>query len=344
MKVKCLQRSFYRFAWYAQRQKIHDDPEVQLRRVALEQFREMTEVHGLRVAEAARLIGVSKSTLYNWRQRYRAHGLRGLRSRSQRPRRCPRKRWQPELARRLIQLRRQYPCWGKRKLTVLLHREGWAVSESTVGRMLSDLIRRGRVPASPRNSKRRAKSPERVWGERGWGGLAVGPGAVVQLDTMTVKPHYGFRFKQFTAVDVGSRVLVGELYPRATAADAALFLEIVLEQMPFPVAAFQVDGGGEFRGAFELACQARGIPLIVLPPHSPRMNTRVEHVHGICRREFYRSHEIAAELEEVRAQFAQWVGIYNRIRPHESLDLKTPYEFIGYSTDPLSGGAHSSMS
>ena len=89
---------------------------------------------------------------------------------------------------------------------------------------------RDRVPASPRNLKRRAKAPVRIWGERGGGGLEAEPGTAVQLDTMTVKPHHGFRFKQFTAVDIGSRVLSGELYPRAIADDAALFLEVVREQ------------------------------------------------------------------------------------------------------------------
>ena len=40
--------------------------------------------------------------------------------------------------------------------------------------------------------------------------------------------------------------------------------------------------------------QARETPLIVLLPHSPKMNTRVEYVHGTCRRELYECTKMAA--------------------------------------------------
>lgn len=328
MKAIGFQRGLYRLAWLGLRQKLYDDPEVQVRLAALEQFREMNQTYGIPVREAAELIGVPLANLYRWRKRYRANRVGGLRSRSRRPRRCPRKRWSPELTRRLIQLRKQYPGWGKRKLTVLLQREGYAVSESTVGRMVSELLRRGRIARSPRRIKRRRASRPRPWATRGWGGLDDVIGKVVQIDTMTVAPHYGFRFKQFTAVDVASRYLVGELYARATATCAARFLGQVLSQMPFPVQAIQVDGGGEFCAEFEQACQERQIPLIVLPPQSPRMNSRVEYVHGTCRREFYECTEMAADLEGARRQWAGWEDTYNRVRPHESLDLKTPVQYI----------------
>lgn len=328
MKVKGFQGGLYRLARLGLRQKLFDDPEVQLRLAALEQFRALNQCHGVSVRDAARLMGVPLANLYRWRQRYRTFRLGGLRSRSRRPRRCPRKGRSPELTRRLIQLRRQYPGWGKRKLTVLLQREGYAVSESTVGRMISELLRRGRIQRSPRRSKRPKGARARPWAQRGWGGLSRQLGQVVQIDTMTVKPYYGFAFKQFTAVDVACRYLVGELYPRATAKCAARFLEQVLQRMPFPVRGIQVDGGSEFCAEFEQACQARNLPLLVLPPYSPKMNTRVEYVHGTCRREFYDCTEMAADLEAARRQWTQWEDTYNRVRPHESLGLKTPIEYI----------------
>lgn len=328
MKARGFRRGLYRLARLGVRQKLYDDPEVQVRLAALEQFRDLNQTHGIPVREAARLIGVPLSNLYRWRKRCRANRVGGLRSRSRRPRRCPRKRWSPALTRRLIQLRKQYPGWGKRKLAVLLQREGYAVSESTVGRRISDLLRRGRIARSPRRARRERLPRTRPWAKRGWGGLVKTVGQVVQVDTMTVTPHYGFRFKQFTAVDVASRHLVGALYARATATCAARFLGQVLARMPFPVRAIQVDGGSEFHAEFEQACQARAIPLIVLPPRSPKMNSRVEYVHGTCRREFYECTEMAADLEGARRQWSVWEDTYNRVRPHESLDLKTPIEYI----------------
>ena len=59
---------------------------------------------------------------------------------------------------------------------------------------------------------------------------------------------------------------------RATSASAARFLDTIVERMPFPIKAIQVDGGSEFRGESEEACRERGILLFVLPPHSPKLN------------------------------------------------------------------------
>jgi hypothetical protein len=48
----------------------------------------------------------------------------------------------------------------------------------------------------------------------------------------------------------------------------------------------QVDGGSEFMGAFEAACQGQVIVLCVLPPRSPKLNGRIERLNGTAHREF----------------------------------------------------------
>ena len=84
----------------------------------------------------------------------------------------------------------------------------------------------------------------------------------------------------------------------------------------------------QFRAAFEAACAELGLPLIVLPPASPKMDTRVECVHGSCRREFYECADLVADLEGARRQWAGWENTHNGIRPHESLAMRTPMEYI----------------
>ena len=51
--------------------------------------------------------------------------------------------WSSELAQGVLRLREQYPRWGKDKLVVLLHRAGWQVCTSMVGRILTHLKARG---------------------------------------------------------------------------------------------------------------------------------------------------------------------------------------------------------
>ena len=67
----------------------------------------------------------------------------------------------------------------------------------------------------------------------------------------------GVLLKHFSARDVVSRWDVVEVHRRATSLAAARFLDTLLERLPFPVKALQVDGGSEFAAEFELACQQK---------------------------------------------------------------------------------------
>jgi putative transposase len=48
-----------------------------------------------------------------------------------------------ELAEAVLKLREEYPRWGKDKLVILLRREGFTSSASTVGRIIKKLKERG---------------------------------------------------------------------------------------------------------------------------------------------------------------------------------------------------------
>jgi len=75
------------------------------------------------VAEICRIYGVSRKTGYKWIVRYRAGGIEGLRERSRRPLRSPRKT-EDEWERRVVYERLKHPRWGPRKLRSLLMRGG----------------------------------------------------------------------------------------------------------------------------------------------------------------------------------------------------------------------------
>jgi hypothetical protein len=53
------------------------------------------------------------------------------------------------LAAEVERLRLDFPMWGKSKIGPIVRDLGFAVSDATVGRILSELIKRGRVPALP---------------------------------------------------------------------------------------------------------------------------------------------------------------------------------------------------
>jgi len=86
------------------------------------------------------------------------------------------------------------------------------------------------------------------------------PGDLVQVDTVEVRPMPGVMIKQSTARDVVSRWDVVEAHSRATAGTASRFLGCLLERMPFPVKAIQVDGGERVPGGVRAGLSGVGYP------------------------------------------------------------------------------------
>jgi putative transposase len=285
---------------------------------------------GVGEREISQLLRVSRATLYRWKKRLSDKGPKGLEQKSRRPHRLRTPRWDTELVEGVLALREEYPSWGKDKLCVLLGRKGWQTCSSTVGRILVDLKRRGVLHEPPRGLvKYKKRHQNRKYAIRKPRDYPVEqPGDLVQVDTLDVHPLDGGAVKHFTARDVVSRWDVLEAHQRATANTASEFLDTLLARMPFKVKAIQVDGGSEYRAGFEEACQRLGLKLFVLPPHSPKLNGRVERAHRTHLEEFYAVIPDSAQLEKLNIALYKWERVYNQIRPHQALDYLTPAEYI----------------
>jgi len=235
-----------------------------------------------------------------------------------------------KLAEAVLRLREEYPRWGKDKLVILLHREGFASSASTVGRILRKLKERGVLKEplpnhiSARKSQRRR--PYAVRKPKAY--VVKEPGDIVEVDTLDVRPLPGVVLKHFTARDVISKWDVLEAHTRANSHTAAAFMDTLLRRMPFSIKVIQVDGGSEFQDFFEAECQRRGIKLFVLPPRSPKLNGHVERAQRTHTEEFYEVTDTCFEIAELNQALLEWEKVYNTIRPHQALGYLTPKEFL----------------
>ena len=288
------------------------------------------ESHGRNARLTCRHFDISPQTFYRWNKRYDAKRLESLEDQSHRPHRVRQPLYSVELIEAVTRLREQYPRWGKDKLLVLLLKEGFKTSSSTVGRILTYAKRRG-ILKEPTVSyvsagKRSRNRPYAIRKPSEY--VAKEAGDIVQLDTLDLRPLPGVVVKHFTAHDVTSKWNVLDVYSRASAATAARFVDTIELRMPFRVRAMQIDGGSEFQGAFEEVCQIRGIKLFVLPPRSPKLNGGVERAHRTHTEEFYEVTDSSFELEDLRKQLLEWETTYNRVRPHQSLGYLTPYQFL----------------
>ncbi len=235
-----------------------------------------------------------------------------------------------EIEQAVLELRNQYPRWGKAKLAVMWKEEGIKLSVSMVGRILKHLKWRGilvePIPNCISARKRQRKRPYAIRKPKEY--IATEPGDIVQVDTLDVRPLPGVAFKQFTARDIISRWDVVKPCRSASSTAAAQFIDTIRERMPFEVKALQIDGGSEFHGIFEEICEQYGIALFPLPPRSPKLNGYVERANRTHTEEFYEVTNASFEMDKLTTALLEWEYIYNTIRPHQSLGYLTPQRFL----------------
>jgi len=280
-----------------------------------------------------------RSTLHRWQKRFDPGNLSTLEDRSSRPRTMRQRTW--ELARsrpcsrcaRSIRAgaRRNSPYCSPGKALPSLSR--WSVAFSGIcvsAACSSNRNRPARPPRTPCPPARCKPKGVPIPKER--------PGDLVEIDTMRLFPLPGVVRDHFSAGDVVSRYGIVGVRGVATAGTAKEFLAAVCDRCPFGIKAIQIDGGSEFMAEFETACQARAIPLWVLPPHSPKLNGgcplgRMERINRTFREEWWEWYDgetgrPLGSMTAMQSSGREGETVSNVIRPHQSLGMRTPVVFL----------------
>lgn len=299
------------------------DNEAAIRRATVCRWRQAI-ADGLTAEQAGKAVGVPRATLYRWEKRPEL--------RSRRPRRTRAKTWTPALVEAVEALRLDHPMWGRAKIGPLVRREGFVVSDATVGRIIAHLIGRGVVERVP-TLRRRKGGAARQWRRKHALRLPKGtkptiPGELVQVDTLSVNVRPDKAIKQFTAYDPVARFTAAKAFSTASAGCAKNFLDKLLSAFPFTIKGIQVDGGSEFMAEFEQACRAHDLVLFVLPPKRPDLNGAVERAQGSWRYEFYACHDLPHRLDRLNQHIDAFAHLYNHYRPHGALGGRTPNEYL----------------
>lgn len=254
-----------------------------------------------------RRCGISRPTLRKWWRRFQKLGEAGLNELSRRPHHSPNRKVLDQQIGWISSLRKRR--LGSRRIqSELLRNQAFAVSRATLCKILRQLnvtpLKKSRILR-----KHRLRYERPIPGER------------VQIDTCKIAPS----LYQYTAVDDCTRIRCLALFDRRTAANSLLFLEQIIEEMPFPIQRVQTDRGLEFFAyKFQEQLKKYAIKFRPIKPRSPHLNGKVERSQRTDLEEFYPTVDLRDP--ELRRKLQDWQDYYNEFRPHGSLNSKTPWE------------------
>lgn len=232
------------------------------------------------------------------------------------------------LMRRLDELYTAHPFLGYRKLAVLLRREGHAVNDKRVRRLMRLLGLQAIYP-KPDTSKTHPKHPIYPYLLKN---LAItGPNQVWATDITYIRLGRGYCYL-VAIIDWYSRYVISWRLSATMESDFCVgaLKEALTRGAP---AIFNTDQGSQFTSfAFTDTLREAGVHI--------SMDGRASYQDNIFTERFWRSVKYEevylkdyANIDEARASLGQYIDRYNTWRPHQALAYQTP-EQVHFALSP----------
>lgn len=290
------------------------------------------EKHGDAATKEA--FNISRPTLFRWQKALNdgKGKLDALNKKSTAPWK-KRSRVIPQEVEDFIMRERTYdPRLSKDKLAVLMKEDGVShLSASTIGRILSELKRRGILPVykklsyyartdtfrekmRPRRTKLRSKGHE---------------GGLVKADSI-IRFKDGIKRYIVTGMDCESKFAFAYAYTAHSSKAASDFMDKFKWVSPVEVTHVQTDNGSEFAEHFDIFLEDNGIVHFHTYPRCPKMNAEIERFNRTLSDAFIsrNRHLLAYDIDTFNEKLIDWLLWYNSRRPHWSLGLISPLRYI----------------
>lgn len=230
-------------------------------------------------------------------------------------------------------MRQQHPHLSKYKLKVFLdewcREKGFPLySVSWIGKLINRYqlffqvrkpIRRRRKRSRSGYTIRRTPNPAKV--KLGY----------LQVDGITVY-WLGKKLVFLTALELKTRKAWVRLVPTASSFHARSLLLAVLSEVSFSIHTIHTDNGGEFHALFDQAVKQLELTHLWSPARTPKVHSHIERFNGVLQDEFVNYHldTAVAEPDSFLKELAQWIAWYNVKRPHHSLNLMSPDQYLAH--------------
>lgn len=232
---------------------------------------------------------------------------------------------EPAMVKRMLELVRQRPRFGYRRMAALLRREGWQASATRIYRLWR---REGlKVPQKKRKRRRlgtsangcvrrRAEHKDHVWC---W-------------DFVFDHTTSGSTLKWLSIVDEYTRECLALKVDRSITSEDVIDTLAELFAMRGVPKCIRSDNGPEFIArVIQRWLHQVEVQTLYIEPGSPWENGFAESFHSRLRDEFL-ALEVFESLAAARKLTAVWREDYNDHRPHGSLGYVTPVEFAARCT------------
>lgn len=294
------------------------------------------ETYGEKATREA--FGVDRKLISKWRRRLRDGGgrLSALIPLSTRPHRVRRSETSPEVIEFIKGLREKYPRLGKEKIKPLLdkfckERGIKSVSESTIG----NIIKRHKFFFQP--SGRVYHNPDSKWAQKkvkktrrlrikhpirpkDFGHIVCD---VVERVTDGIKDYF------YSAIDAKLKFALTLNYKRLTSRNMKDFYMRFKSVYPLSIKSWQSDNGSENLGEFAEQLRREGISHYFSYPRCPKINTYIERYNRTIQEEFIDNNlDVIHDKELFNRRLSEYLIFYNTERPHKSLGLKSPIEYL----------------
>ena len=280
---------------------------------------------GISLSELCRRHQISRSCGYKWLRRFERLGEVGLEEHSRRPHHSP-GRCSTELEARVVNIRKEHPVWGGRKIRRVLYNEGFTGKLPAASTISNILRRHGLLGSGTREGSADLQRFERsesndLWQMdfKGW----------IHLDN-------GKRCYPLTVLDDYSRYnLILEACKAETETVVKNSLKTAFKRYGLPRQILCDHGNPWGKGlgsdgrqvgatGLEVWLIRLGVEVIHGRVRHPQTQGKEERFHRTLKAEVLDRERRWSNLAHCQLAFGGWQRIYNEKRPHEALALDTP--------------------
>lgn len=307
------------------------------------------------VAATTKAFGRKRSTIYSWKQKLKKENgrLSALKEGSRIPINKRQRAVPSTITQFIKEYRTLHPGCDKSVIKPVLDAfcdtlEVTTVSESTIGRVVGDLKKKGKLPdyyirttingrTGNLKFRKRSKGKKKL---RIQGYKPHEPGDLVQVDAIEIF-LLGISRYIITAIDVKSRFAFAYTYKTLSSATARDFMIKLRKVSPFEVKRVQTDNGKEFHKFFHGYLENEGIIHFYNYPRSPKSNAYIERFNRTIQEQYIGWHlEEIQEPREFNPGLMEYLIWYNTEKIHKGINKQTP---LAYYINSLSSSPKSNM-